>query len=139
MRRVFVDTSAFIACTDQTDRFNNDALALLARLIDSRLPQVTTNYVLAEAYTRIRRKLGHRAAVKFGDGTRKLLAEGELQVIYAGEALDEAAWEIFKKYADQDFSFVDCTSFAWLRQHPECEVFAFDDDFLWMGFPPFQG
>ena len=139
MRRVFVDTSAFTACTDQTDQFNKDALDLLTRLLDSRLPQVTTNYVLAEAYTRIRRKLGHRAAVKFGDGTQKLTTEGELQVVYADKELDKAAWEIFKKYADQNFSFVDCSSFAWLRQHPECEVFAFDDDFFWMGFPPFQG
>ena len=139
MRRVFVDTSAFIACTDQADQFNDDALGLLERLLDSRLPQVTTNYVLAEAYTRIRRKLSHQAAVKFGDGIRKLIANGELQVIYVDAAIDETAWEVFKKYADQDFSFVDCTSFAWLRQHPECEVFAFDDDFLWMGFPPFQG
>jgi predicted nucleic acid-binding protein len=139
MRRVFVDTSAFIACTDQADQFNDDALDLLERLLDSRLPQVTTNHVLAEAYTRIRRKLGHQAAVKFGEGIRKLIADGELQIVYAEAALDEAAWAIFKKYADQDFSFVDCTSFAWLRQHPECEVFAFDDDFFWMGFPPFQG
>lgn len=139
MRRVFVDTSAFIACTDQADQFNDDALDLLERLLDSRLPQVTTNYVLAEAYTRIRRKLGHQAAVKFGDGIRKLIADGELQVIYVDAAIDGAAWEIFKKYTDQDFSFVDCTSFAWLRQHPDSEVFAFNDDFLWMGFPPFQG
>ncbi|MBM4464079.1 MAG: PIN domain-containing protein [Chloroflexi bacterium] len=139
MRSIFVDTSAFIACTDQADQFNEDALDLLQRLLDSRLPQVTTNYVLAEAYTRIRRKLGHQAAVKFGDGTRKLIAGGELQVIYADVALDQAAWEIFKKYADQNFSFVDCTSFTWLRQHPDSEVFAFDEDFTWMGFLPFQG
>ena len=139
MRRIFVDTSAFIACTDQADQFNKDALDLLRLLIDSRLLQVTTNYVLAEAYTRIRRKLGHQATVKFSDGIRKLVEKRELQVIYVDAALDKMAWEIFKKYADQDFSFVDCASFAWLRQHPECEVFAFDDDFLWIGFTPFQG
>lgn len=139
MRRVFVDTSAFIACTDQADQFNKDALDLLKRLLDSQLPQVTTNYVLAEACTRLRRKLGHQATVKFGDGIRKLIADGELSVIYADAALDDAAWAIFKRYADQDFSFVDCTSFAWLRQNPQAEVFAFDEHFTWMGFAPLRG
>lgn len=139
MRRVFFDTSAYVALADISDQFHADATRLAEQIIATRLPRVTTNYVLAEAYTRIRRKLGHAPAVQFSEGIRRDVTAGNLNIIYADTALDEAAWEIFKKYADQDFSFVDCTSFAWLRQHPECEVFAFDDDFLWMGFIPFQG
>ncbi len=77
--------------------------------------------------------------MRFGDSIRRDVVGERLKVTNVDETLDEAAWEIFKKYADQDFSFVDCTSFAWLRQHPDSEVFAFDEDFLWMGFTPFQG
>ncbi len=139
MRRVFFDTSAYVALSDTSDQFHADATRVAERIIANRLPRITTNYVLAEAYTRIRRKCGHVVAVQFGEGIRRDVVAGNLNIVHADAALDEAAWEIFKKYADQDFSFVDCTSFAWLRQHPECEVFAFDDDFLWMGFPPFQG
>ncbi len=139
MRRAFFDTSAYVALTDTSDRFHADAARLVERIIAGRLPRVTTNYVLAEAYPRIRRKLGHATAVQFGEGIRRDVAAGNLNIVYADVALDDAAWEIFKKYADQDFSFVDCTSFAWLRQRPECEVFAFDEDFTWMGFTPFQG
>jgi len=139
MRRVFFDTSAYVALADTSDQFHADAVRLAERVIADRLPRVTTNYVLAEAHTLIRRKCGHTIAVRFGDGIRRDVAGGRLKIIYVDEVLDDAAWEIFKKYADQDFSFVDCTSFAWLRQHPDSEVFAFDEDFLWMGFPPFQG
>ncbi len=139
MRRVFFDTSAYVALTDTSDQFHADAARLAEQIIASRLPRVTTNYVLAEAYTRIRRKLGHATAVQFGEGIRHDVVARNLNIIYADAALDDAAWEIFKKYADQDFSFVDCTSFAWLRQHPDNEVFAFDEHFLWMGFAPFQG
>ena len=138
MRHVFFDTSAYVALTDTSDRFHADATRVAERIIASRLPRITTNYVLAEAYTRIRRKCGHVVAVQFGEGVRPDVVAGNLNIIYADTALDDAAWEIFKRYADQDFSFVDCTSFAWLHQHPECEVFAFDDDFFWMGFRPFQ-
>ena len=139
MRRVFFDTSAYVALVDTRDQFHADAVRLAERVIADRLSRVTTNYVLAEAHTLIHRKCSHAVAVKFGEGIRRDVVAGNLNIVYADTVLDDAAWEIFKKYADQDFSFVDCASFAWLRQHPECEVFAFDEDFTWMGFTPFQG
>jgi len=138
MRHVFFDTSAYVALAHTRDQFHADAVRLAEWVIADRLPRVTTNYVLAEAHTLIRRKCGHTTAVQFGEGIRRDVVVGNLDIIYADAAVDDAAWEIFKKYADQDFSFVDCTSFAWLRQHPDSEVFAFDEHFLWMGFPPFQ-
>lgn len=125
MRRIFFDTSAYVALTDTSDKFHADAARLAERIIASRLPRITTNYVLAEAYTRIRRKLSHAAA-------------GRLEIVYTDPALDEAAWRLFVKYDDQDFSFVDCVSFAWLRQNKDIEVFAFDEHFDWMGFTPFR-
>lgn len=139
MRRVFFDTSAYVALTDISDQFHPEAARLAKAIIAGRLARVTTNYVLAEAYTRIRRKLGHTTAVQFGKNIRRDVAAGNLNIVYADAALDDAAWELFKKYAEQDFSFVDCTSFAWLRQNPRTEVFAFDEHFTWMGFAPFQG
>jgi predicted nucleic acid-binding protein len=139
MRHVFFDTSAYVALADTRDQFHADAVRLAERVIADRLPRVTTNYVLAEAYTLIRRKCGHVVAVQFGEGIHRDMVAGSLNIVYVDAAIDEAAWEIFRKYADQDFSFVDCTSFVWLRQHPDSEVFAFDEDFTWMGFPPFQG
>ena len=139
MRRVFIDTSAYVALTDRSDQFHEDSTDKLKLLLASKLPQVTTNYILAESYTRIRRKLGHRATVLFGEGIRRIIATRQLEVVYVDTALDEAAWNILKQYPDQPFSFVDCTSFAWLRQNKEVEVFAFDEHFVWMGFTPFEG
>jgi len=138
MRRVFFDTSAYVALTDISDRFHADAKRLAERIIAGRLPRVTTNYVLAESYTRIRRKLGHTAAVRFGDSIRRDAVAGHLEIVYADPAIDEAAWQLFVKYADQDFSFVDCVSFAWLQLNKGVEVFTFDEHFIWMGFTPFR-
>jgi len=139
VRRVFIDTSAYVALTDRSDQFHAAAVESLQRLLDLHLSQVTTNLVLAETYTCIRRKLGHAAAVRFGAGIHRLRVTPEFRVVYIDATLDEEAWRIFSRYADQDFSYVDCTSFAWLRRHSEVEVFAFDDDFAWMGFTPFSG
>ena len=136
MKRVFVDTSAWVALADRDDQFHMAATQKLSQLRRERLPQVTTNYILAETYTRLRRLLGLPATVQFGHGLRRLLDEGQITLVYADSALDESAWAIFRSYADQDFSFVDCTSFAWLRTTDEAVVLAFDAHFSWMGFPP---
>jgi predicted nucleic acid-binding protein len=135
MKRVFLDTSAFVALADRDDQFHHAAVEKLAQLRRERLAQVTTNYILAETYTRLRRLLGLPATLQFGYGLRRLVSEGQMSMVYAEPALDEAAWDIFHRYADQDFSFVDCTSFAWLRAAGEVIVLAFDDHFSWMGFP----
>ncbi len=135
MKRVFIDTSAFVALADRDDQFHSAATQKLSWLRHERLPQVTTNYVLVETYTRLRRLLGLPATLQFGYGLRRLIQEGRMSVVQIEPSLDEAAWEIFHHYADQDFSFADCASFAWLRQAGEVVVFAFDQHFSWMGFP----
>ena len=139
MRRVFFDTSAYIALTDASDQFHREAVELVEMLICARLPRVTLNYVLAETYTRTMRKLGHRAAVRLGERLQQDGAAGKLSIIQADAALDNAAWKLFQRYRDQQFSYVDCACFAWLQQAGQVEVFAFDKHFTWMGFSPFQG
>ena len=47
----------------------------------------------------------------------------------------QSAWEIFVRYADQSFSFTDCTSFALMRAMRISEAFTFDrTDFGAAGF-----
>jgi predicted nucleic acid-binding protein len=138
MRRVFFDTSAYIALADSSDQYHARAAELAAMIRASRLPRVTTNYVLAEAITWLRRKLGHAQALRFGDAIRRDAAARHLQIVYADTWLDEEAWAIFQRFEDQSFSFVDCASFAWLRHNPDTEFFAFDEHFGWMGFAPYE-
>ena len=138
MRRVFFDTSAYIALTDTSDQFHAPAVVVARAIAARRLPRVATNYVLAETYTRLRRKLNHAAAVRFGESVQRDVAIGNLEIIYVDAALDRIAWRVFRKHADQTFSFVDCSSFAWLQGQRDVEVFAFDEHFVWMGFSLFR-
>lgn len=139
MRRVFFDTSAYIALSDSSDQFHRPAVELAQALARARLPRVTLNYVLAETYTRAQRKLGHTVAIRLGESLQRDVAAGRLSVIQADAALEQNAWSLFRRYQDQPFSYVDCACFAWLQQAKQAEVFTFDKHFSWMGFTPFQG
>ncbi len=46
----------------------------------------------------------------------------------------EAAWVLFKRYGDKDFSFTDCTSFVLMRKLGLREAPAFDGHFTQAGF-----
>jgi predicted nucleic acid-binding protein len=125
---IFVDTGAWYALVDSDDADHTTAAAFLAA---NTIPLITTNFVLSETITLIRYRIGHKAARSFG---QKLKESSFARVVTVTTADEERAWEIFCKYSDQDFSFVDCTSFAVIERMKLSAAFAFDRHFSVMKF-----
>lgn len=130
-RVVFFDTGAFIALTNQADQSHLLAKNCLLELSSSRASFVTSNFVLDETYTRLRRRAGSKVAIEFGE---KIQAGKEIKIIFIDRTVEKRAWDIFKKYQDQRFSYTDCTSFALMEARKIREAFAFDKDFAIFGF-----
>lgn len=128
---VFVDTSAFLAIENHRDARHEEALALRERIVEAGRSLVTSDYVLDESYTIIRQRAGHRIAVEFGEEVR---ASRLVRVEYLKLETLEGAWAIFKRFADKDFSFTDCTSFALMQRLGLHEALAFDGHFSQAGF-----
>lgn len=121
--RVFVDTSAWYAYFDAGDSGHRAAVAFLRGNV---LPLVTSNWVLAETLTLLRRRSGHGAAVKAGE----VLRRGDLGLVERVLPEDEEeAWRIFAARADYSFSLVHCTSFALMARLGIQRAFAFDRHF----------
>ena len=95
---------------------------------------VITNLVFSETVTLIRYKLGILPSIEFG---KKLRESHEIKTIYVSEEKEEKAWKIFLKYSDKDFSFVDCTSFATMKDNKIKKAFTFDKHFQQFGFEIF--
>lgn len=93
---------------------------------------VTTNYVVAETVTLLRKRghpdprIRHGLAVMVGE---QLLAGTLGQVHRATEEEEGAALAYLKKHADQDYSFVDCVSFVVMERLAIREAWAVDSDF----------
>ena len=130
-RTVFVDTSAFLAFKNRRDALHSEALTIKTRLLDAGKSLLTSDYVLDESYTIIRLRAGHRIAVEFGE---ELRASRLVQIQYLSPDWIDAAWMLFKRYADKDFSFTDCTSFVLMQKLGLREALAFDGHFTQAGF-----
>lgn len=129
-----MDTGAWIGITVTRDQKHEAAAAHARYLALRRIPLLTTNYVLGEAYTRIRYDDGHAKALAFDALLHELLRQRRLSVGWITPTVHDEALELFRRYSDHEFSIVDCTSFVIGRRKKVREVFGFDHDFVTMGF-----
>ncbi len=127
---VFVDTGAWFALADKSDRFHHQSVSIYPILLKSR-SLITTNLVIAETYNLIHRALGHRAAIVF---LENIAASPRIINVYSDRASEEAAQEILQKYDDQDFSYTDAVSFSIMKQYKISDAFSFDRHFSIAGF-----
>ena len=118
---VFVDTSVWFSAVNGNDAKHARAKEILTAA-DS---LVTSNIVLAETWRLIHHRIHYHAAESFWSAVRS----GAAQIEMAGAADMEAAWLIGKRFADQDFSLADRTSFAMMERLHIYSAASFDGHF----------
>lgn len=126
-----MDTSAWYALADAGDRRHAEAARLLARVLERNLRLITSNHVIGETYTLLRMRLGHTAANEFLSRTR---ASERTTRIFIDHTWEDEAEDILGRFSDQDFSFVDATSFVAMRKLALRTAFAFDHHFQVAGY-----
>ncbi|HYI99660.1 MAG TPA: PIN domain-containing protein [Thermoleophilaceae bacterium] len=126
---LFVDSSFWIALRFHRDSRHEDAKRLFARYGDD--PLVTTNLVKGETWTFIRDRMGHGPAV---DLVERIGSSDRLEVARVSELVEEDALDWLRKHDERVYSFVDATSFAFMRDRRITEALAFDADFSAAGF-----
>lgn len=124
----FVDTSFWVAFRFRGDDHHADAVALWA---DRSQPLLTTNHVVGETWTFLRRRVGHGEAVSFIDNVER---SGRLAVVSVDESAERSAWDWLRRHDERVYSFVDATSFMIMRRERIAEALAFDGDFSAAGF-----
>ncbi|HEV2519320.1 MAG TPA: PIN domain-containing protein [Thermoplasmata archaeon] len=129
---IFVDTSAWLALADSHDRDHSEAVEFQHRIGRGDFgKQATTNYVLAEAVTVIRRRLGLGPAVAFSDG----ISQGTgVELFWVERVHHRDAIDLMTSHKDKRWSVTDCASFVIMHSIGIDDAFAFDDDFRQAGF-----
>ena len=125
--RVFVDTSALYALLDEDDANHARAAKSFADLQGSEL--TTHAYVLVETLALVSRRLGWAAAIGLLDGLMAVVT-----VVPVDAGTHESALAAFRDGESIQVSFVDRTSFAFMRASRIDDAFAFDAHFASAGF-----
>jgi len=121
---IFVDTGGFYAAADASDR-GHAAARTWFETRGTTGDLVTSDYVFVETWCLLRARLGRDAAMAFWDA----MQTGVVRTYGVGSSDLIEARRIASRWADQDFSVVDCTSFALMERLGIQEALAFDAHF----------
>ena len=124
----FADTSFWIGLGVPRDHRHADAARLWRQ---DQSPVRTSNVVLGETWTWLRRRAGHAAAVRFVDMIER---SNRVSVVVVDNTVDERAWLWLHGRDERSYSYVDATSFEIMRRERITEALAFDGDFTAAGF-----
>lgn len=124
---IFVDTGAWFASFVPNDP---DHAAAARWLAANDQPLVTTDYVLDELLTLLKIRDETQRALRIGE---HFLDESIARVEWVLPEDVAAAWQIFRRYRDKQWSFTDCVSRVVMERLRIGQAFAFDQHFRQFG------
>lgn len=127
MVSVFVDTSALFALLDDDEVNHRDAVAIFGAMPPT-TDLVTTNYVVIETISLVRRRLSAAQETRLIDDLLPAI-----RVVWVDEAVHRNGMATYR-VAGRSSSIVDHVSFAAMRSASITHAFAFDGDFELQGF-----
>lgn len=131
LESVFADTSFFFALAAKRDHAHGQATTAYARLLRSGRRLVTTDYVIDETLTLVKLRTEAKVALAL---LERIERSDAIRIEDIDTARFQAAKALFRKHADHDYSFTDCTSFAVMRELKLSEALTTDAHFIEAGF-----
>ena len=119
---VLIDSSVWFAAMVATDKDNRRAKDILEGIDEP----LTTDHVVIETWLLLNSRHGRYVAAAFAGLTRS----SGLPIAFVTPADLGAAWQTMDAFPDQDFSLIDCTSFAVMERLGVHRVASFDHHFV---------
>jgi predicted nucleic acid-binding protein len=130
--KLFIDTGGFIAILHKSDP-NHQKMVKYYNKAKESVTFYTTNFVASETYTWLRYHAGHHIAVQFLDTIETAVDGNELTAVQVDSLTETKARQLLRKYSDQEFSYVDATSFVAMDLLDVNDVLGCDSHYLILG------
>lgn len=128
---MFVDTSGWIASVNQADLHHTATVRILAEWMGQGGLLVTTDYVVDETLTHMRKRFGLQVTQAWWENIE---FSDRLRLEWVGMERAERAREMFFHHRDKDYSFTDCTSFVVMKELRLKHALTTDKHFTQAGF-----
>ena len=130
---VFIDTSAFLAILNKSDRYHARAKSTWHDLLMQEAKITCSNYILVETIALLQNRFGTEAVRLFQRDVVPVL-----DIAWVDEQIHLQAVGAMLVANRRQLSLVDCTSFEIMRQLGIASAFAFDPHFSEQGFDVFR-
>lgn len=128
-RRVFIDSSAYLAFLDRDDDHHSEVVEVLHRLAALRYRQITTNIVIIETHALLIARMGADVARQFLQD----IDSSRTTIVRARAADETAAKQIIFDQRDKAYSFTDAISFVVIDRLAISYALSFDRHFRQRG------
>lgn len=132
MRKVFIDTSAWMAyyLSDEPDHIR--IKSLLKKFIKEHINITTSNDVIDETVTNFV-YIKPNLAKKFIDFISESIKADHIFQLWVDEQIQAEAFEIVEKFAEHKLSLTDATSIVLMKKFSIESVISLDSDFVKVG------
>ena len=127
--KIYVDTSAFYALIDRSDRYHNHASNLWPDLLNDDVTLITSNYVVWETMSLLQKRIGFEAASLWYKDILSVL-----DVLWVDARIHQRAYQLWLNLGRRRLSLVDCVSFVTMHQYEIEKAFCFKPHFMDHGF-----
>jgi predicted nucleic acid-binding protein len=131
MKKVFVDTSAFLALLNNSDTWHKKAKEIELFLNQNRYLWVTTDFVILELGDALCSVYWRSKFTRFVNVIRDLES---ISIIPLEEKLFNQGLALYESRQDKDWGLTDCISFVIMQRENITEAFTTDKHFEQAGF-----
>lgn len=131
MKKVFVDTVAWIALLDRDDSLHSETVQIKERLRRENAQLITTDFIFLEVADGFSNRRFRGRVAAYIDGVRRLAA---FEVIPVSADLYEEGWRLYTQRPDTNWGLTDCISFVVMKRLSIETVFTSDRHFEQAGF-----
>lgn len=128
--KIFIDSSFWLAFINKEDALHQKSLLLSQNKRIAQAEFFTSDYVIDESLTRLKKKAGAKLAFLLFESLQKKIKEGSLTLLLTNKKFFNKAYKIFKNNPlPKSFSFTDATIVALMKAHRVNTLLTFDEDF----------
>lgn len=112
MKKVFVDTAAWLALINNRDDFHDSAIRIRKQLKKEHYKFITSDFVFLEVADALNSANFRQQTIKFINRFRNV---SDLLVIPVSNELFQQGWKLYCQRLDKDWRLTDCISFVIMK------------------------
>jgi len=131
MKRVFADTSGWLALVVKSDSLHEQAVEVYQDLLSGGYDFVTHDGILLEIGNSLSSVRARSIALRLKESIE---TSNRIELVSLSPELIEAGWKHYAERADKDWGVIDCISFVVMQRHGITKALTTDKHFKQAGF-----